>query len=53
MLHLKKPSKYFSFCDTVFSSWDIVADLLSSILFYSKKKKRGKRKEKRHSSNGM
>jgi hypothetical protein len=51
MLPLKKPSKYFSFCDTVFSSWGRSGRIcyLPYCLF-QKEKKKGKKKEERHSS---
>jgi hypothetical protein len=50
-LPFKKPSKYFSFCDTVFSSWGRsgwICYLPYCIIL--KNKKRKKEKKKRHSS---
>jgi hypothetical protein len=47
----QKSSKYFSFCDTVFSSWgrsDRICYL--PYCYISKKRKKEKIKEKRHSS---
>jgi hypothetical protein len=47
----KNPSKYFSFCDTIFSSWDIVVGFaIFHIVLFQKEKTKRKRKEKRHSS---
>jgi hypothetical protein len=48
----KNPSKYFSFCDTVFAHEDVVVEfaIFHIILFKKKKKKGEKEKKKRHSS---
>jgi hypothetical protein len=44
----KKPSKYFSFCDTVFSAHgDIVVGFAIFHIVYSKKQKRKKEKKKK------
>jgi hypothetical protein len=42
-----KPSKYFSFYDTVFSSWRRSGRICYLPLFHSKKKKKGKKKRKK------
>jgi hypothetical protein len=42
----KNSSKYFSFCDTVFSTWDVVVGFAIFHIVSFKKRK----KEKRHSS---
>jgi hypothetical protein len=48
----KKPSKYFSFCDTVFSSWGRSSQIcyLPYCFIQKKEKIRKKEKKKRHSS---
>jgi hypothetical protein len=47
VLPFKKPSKYFSFCDTVFSSWGRSGRICYlPYCFIPKKKKKKKRKEK-------
>jgi hypothetical protein len=47
VLPFKKPSKYFLFCDTVFSSWGRSGRICYlSYCFNSKNKKRKKIKEK-------
>jgi hypothetical protein len=43
---LQKPSKYFSFCDTVFSSWGRSGRIFYLPYCFIPKKKRKKRKEK-------
>jgi hypothetical protein len=44
VLHFKKPSKYFSFCDTVFSSWGRSGQICYlPYCFIQKKKKKGKK----------
>jgi hypothetical protein len=44
----KKPSKYFSFCDTVFSSWGRSGQIcyLPYCLFQKEKKKKKKKRKK-------
>jgi hypothetical protein len=48
----KKPSKYFSFCDTVFRSWGRSGRICYLPYCFVPKIKKGKRRkeEKRHSS---
>jgi hypothetical protein len=46
----KKPSKYFLFCDTVFSSWGRSGRICYLPYCFIQKEKIGKKKEKRHSS---
>jgi hypothetical protein len=47
VLPFKKPSKYFSFCDTIFSSWGHSGQICYLPYCYiSKKEKKEKRKEK-------
>jgi hypothetical protein len=46
----KKPSKYFSFCDTVFSSWGRSGGIYYLPYCNISKKKKKKKKEKKHSS---
>jgi hypothetical protein len=47
----KKTSKYFSFCDTVFSSWGLVVGFAIFHIVISLKRKKGKKKKKKkHSS---
>jgi hypothetical protein len=48
----KKPSKYFSFCDTIFSSWGRSGRIcyLPYCLILKRKEKREKKRKKRHSS---
>jgi hypothetical protein len=54
VLPFKKPSKYFSFCDTVFSSWGRIGQICYLPYFnLSKKKKRGKKKIKKALLHGM
>jgi hypothetical protein len=48
-LSKKKPSKYFSFCDTIFSSWDVVVGFAIFHIVLFQKEKKGKKKRKRHS----
>jgi hypothetical protein len=48
VLPFKKPSKYFSFCDTVFSSWGHSGRIC--YLPYCNLSKKEKKKEKKHSS---
>jgi hypothetical protein len=51
VLPFKEPSKYFSFCETVFSSWGRSGRICYlPYCFIPKKKKKKKIKEKRHSS---
>jgi hypothetical protein len=50
VLPFKKPSKYFSFCDTVFSSWGRSGRIFYLPYCFILKIKKIKRKEKRHSS---
>jgi hypothetical protein len=46
VLPFKKPSKYFSFCDTIFSSWGRSGRIFSLLYcFIPKKGKKEKRKE--------
>jgi hypothetical protein len=47
VLPLKKPSKYFSFCDTIFSSWGRSGRIcyLPYCLFQKEKKEKKKRKK--------
>jgi hypothetical protein len=47
VLPFKKPSKYFSFCDTVFSSWGRSGRIcyLPYCLFQKEKKEKKKRKK--------
>jgi hypothetical protein len=45
----KKPSKYFSFCDTVFSSWGR-SGRIYYLPYYLVPKRKNKKKEKRHPS---
>jgi hypothetical protein len=44
VLPFKNPSKYFSFCDTVFSSWGVVVRfaIFHIVLFQKRKEKRKK-----------
>jgi hypothetical protein len=50
----KKPSKYFSFCDAVFSSWGRSGQICYLPYCYiSKKKKRKKEKKKKALLHGM
>jgi hypothetical protein len=45
VLPFKKPSKYFSFCDTVFSSWGhSVGFAIFHIVLFQKRKKEKKKK---------
>jgi hypothetical protein len=41
VLPLKKPSKYFSFCDIVFSSWGRNGRICYLPYFFNPKKKKG------------
>jgi hypothetical protein len=51
VLPFKKPSKHFSFCDTVFSSWGRSGRICYlPYCFKFQKEKKKKIKEKRHSS---
>jgi hypothetical protein len=51
MLPFKKPLKYFSFCDTIFSSWGRSGQIFYlPYCFIPKKKKKKKGKKKRHFS---
>jgi hypothetical protein len=47
VLPLKKPSKYFSFCDTVFSSWGGSGRICYLPYCLFQKEKKEKRKEKK------
>jgi hypothetical protein len=49
VLPFKKPSKYFSFCDTIFSSWGRSGRICYLPYCYIIKKEKKERK-KRHSS---
>jgi hypothetical protein len=54
VLPFKKPSKYFSFCDTVSAHGDVVVGFaIFHIILFQKEKKRKKRKEKRALLHGM
>jgi hypothetical protein len=48
VLPFKKPSKYFSFCDTVFSSWGRSGQICYLPYYFIPKIKR--KRKKRHSS---
>jgi hypothetical protein len=46
VLPFKKPSKYFSFCDTIFSSWGRSGRICYlSYCFIPKRNKKGKKKK--------
>jgi hypothetical protein len=47
VLPFKKPSKHFSFCDTVFSSWEHSGRIFYLPYCLFQKEKKGKRKEKK------
>jgi hypothetical protein len=55
MLPFKKPSKYFSFCDTVFSSWGRSGWIcyLPYYLIPKRKEKREKKERKKALLHGM
>jgi hypothetical protein len=50
VLPFKKPSKYFLFCDIVFSSWGRSGRICYLPYYFIQKRKKEKIKEKRHSS---
>jgi hypothetical protein len=50
---LKKPSKYFSFCDTVFSSWGRSGRICYLPYYFIPKEKKGKNKRKKALLHGM
>jgi hypothetical protein len=48
VLPFKKPSKYFSFCDTIFSSWERSGRICYlPYCFIPKRKEKGKKKRKK------
>jgi hypothetical protein len=54
VLPFKIPSKYFSFCDTVFSSWGrVVVGFAIFHIVYFKEKKRKKKERKKTLLHGM
>jgi hypothetical protein len=54
VLPFKKPSKHFSFCDTIFSSWVVVVGFaIFHIAKFQKEKKREKKERKNALLHGM
>jgi hypothetical protein len=47
VLPFKKPSKYFSFCDTVFSSWGRSGRICYLPYYFIPKRKEKEKKEKK------